>query len=477
MPRCARPNRTCRRAWAALRPAQTTGQWVAARFEHDSARPVDGYSAPQLHTHTVVFNMTTTEDGQTRALQPRELYRSQQYATAVYRSTLATQLRALGYEIERGGSGQPEIRGYTPEYLEASSPRRQQIETYLDETGQRGAAAAQIAAHQTRAAKADVPHHEMRRIHRDLAAAFDHQPARVVASATRPDPIEQTAADAARPPPCGNRPSPSRCTRNIERNAVPHERDYLRDALSRSMGHATVHDIHQEFERQVRAGQFVSVPQRAGTPGRAFTTPAMIALETQTIAAMREGKETQPALIREDTRLAIAREYPHLTADQRAAIDEIFANRDRVQALEGVAGAGKTTTLAAVRDVAERDGYAVEGLAPTGRAAQKLAEAGMPARTLQRHLTQQQPADGHSATLRARRIQPGEHDTDARVPHAPRAARSSAAGRRCPPAPGRRRRAAVRAAARGRHRRGAARRHQTATGSQIEGDRRTVGAR
>jgi hypothetical protein len=28
----------------------------------------------------------------------------------------------------RGESGQPDIRGYTPEYLEASSPRRQQIE-------------------------------------------------------------------------------------------------------------------------------------------------------------------------------------------------------------------------------------------------------------------------------------------------------------------------------------------------------------
>jgi len=29
-------------------PAETTGKWVAARFEHDSARPVDGYAAPQL---------------------------------------------------------------------------------------------------------------------------------------------------------------------------------------------------------------------------------------------------------------------------------------------------------------------------------------------------------------------------------------------------------------------------------------------
>ncbi len=39
-------------------PAETTGRWVAARFEHDSARPVAGYAAPQLHTHVVFFNLT-----------------------------------------------------------------------------------------------------------------------------------------------------------------------------------------------------------------------------------------------------------------------------------------------------------------------------------------------------------------------------------------------------------------------------------
>ena len=27
-------------------------------FEHDIARPGDGYAAPQLHTHAVVFNVT-----------------------------------------------------------------------------------------------------------------------------------------------------------------------------------------------------------------------------------------------------------------------------------------------------------------------------------------------------------------------------------------------------------------------------------
>ena len=37
------------------RAAETTGKWAVAKFDHDSARPVGGYSAPQLHTHVVFF--------------------------------------------------------------------------------------------------------------------------------------------------------------------------------------------------------------------------------------------------------------------------------------------------------------------------------------------------------------------------------------------------------------------------------------
>ena len=54
--------------------------------------------------------------------------------------------------------------------------------------------------------------------------------------------------------------------------------------------------------------------------------------------------------------------------------------------MEGVAGSGKTTSLAVVREAAEREGYMVEGFAPTSRAAQKLGEAGIESSTLQRHL-------------------------------------------------------------------------------------------
>jgi conjugative relaxase-like TrwC/TraI family protein len=111
-------------------PAETTGRMVAAKFEHDAARPsrATGYAAPQLHTHAVVFNVTEIEDGRTRAVQPFEMYRSQQFATAVYRMSLAERLQQLGYEIEVDRrTGAPEIKGFSAEYLEASSPRSAEI--------------------------------------------------------------------------------------------------------------------------------------------------------------------------------------------------------------------------------------------------------------------------------------------------------------------------------------------------------------
>ena len=89
------------------RSAQTTGKWVTATFEHDTARPVGGYPAPHLHTHAIVFNMTSDADGQHRSLQPYEFFRAQAMATAIYQSELGNNLRKLGYEVVRGTNDAP----------------------------------------------------------------------------------------------------------------------------------------------------------------------------------------------------------------------------------------------------------------------------------------------------------------------------------------------------------------------------------
>jgi len=370
-------------------PAETTAKWVAAKFEHDSARPVDGYAAPQLHTHAVFFNLTETDDGDAHALQPRELYKTQQYSTAVYRSELAHRLKELGYEIERGESSQPEIKGYSKEYLAASSPRRHQIEDHLAKHDQRGAGAAQIAAHQTREGKLELSHEEMQERHRAMAEAFGNQPERVVEAAQeRREQLTEERGEKA----IGQAVAYSR-EKNLERDAVAEERELLRDALKRSMGEATVAEVKAEFEKCVQLGEFIETNNRA--PGRAFTTEEMIGYERETIQVMRAGQNQHEPIARFDTRREIEQDHSHLSESQRAAVEQILSSRDQVMALEGVAGAGKTTSLAAIREAAKRDGYKVEGFAPTSRAAQKLAEAGIESSTLQRHLAQsQEPYDG-----------------------------------------------------------------------------------
>jgi signal recognition particle GTPase len=45
-----------------------------------------------------------------------------------------------------------------------------------------------------------------------------------------------------------------------------------------------------------------------------------------------------------------------LSESQRGAVEQILSSRDQVTALEGVAGTGKTTSLGAIREAAERDG-------------------------------------------------------------------------------------------------------------------------
>lgn len=363
-------------------PAQTTGKWIAAKFEHDSARPVDGYAAPQLHTHVVFFNLTEMPNGETRALQPKELYRTQQYATAVYRTELASRLQELGYEIERGRSGQPEVKGYSKEYVEASSPRRQQITEHLAEEGVRGAGAAQIAAHRTRDAKSALSAEEMFDRHRLLAERFGNQPERVVqtARATEHGIEREPIAPAAQSAMSFSR------QRNLEREAVADERDLLRDALKRSMGKMTLAEVKADFEKRVDAREFIEVEQRKNIPNRAFTTTEMLGYERDVMRAMRQGQDNHPEIASTEVRSRTEETRSHLSENQRRAVDQILSSRDQVVALDGVAGAGKTTSLAAIREAAELEGHQVRGFAPTSRAAQKLGEAGIESSTLQRHL-------------------------------------------------------------------------------------------
>jgi len=313
------------------------------------------------------------------------------YVTAVYRSELSLRLEKLRYELERGKHGQPEIKGYTKEYLEASSPRPEQIKDHLRKQGIDGAAAAQIAAHHTRDRKELLSQQEVLRRHRELAAQHGHQADRVVAQAraygqhqTRePEMAAQRAVTWAR-------------DHVFERSAVQDRRAILESALARGMGETTYASIQQEFGRRVRTGEFREIVHNG--VGQQFTTTAMVRMEREIIARMQEGNQrgySDPMLVSPQVRIRTEDRHPELSASQRQAVDNILVSREKIVGMDGVAGAGKTTTLSVIREAAVAEGYHVEGFAPTSRAAQKLSEAGMETSTLQKHLARgKQPDTG-----------------------------------------------------------------------------------
>ena len=76
-----------------------------------------------------------------------------------------------------------------------------------------------------------------------------------------------------------------------------------------------------------------------------------------------------------------------LNENQITAMVGLLHSADKITGLQGSAGTGKTTnTLVVVTEYAKSKGFEVIGLAPTGRARKELAQAGIPAQTLQRFL-------------------------------------------------------------------------------------------
>src|ERR1700727_838378 len=301
-------------------PPETTGKFIVAKFEHDTARPVDGYVAPQLHTHAVVFNVTKRDNGQPRAIQPQSLFASQQFATAIYQSELTYKLRELGYEITTGRSGAPEIKGYTQEYLDASSPRSQQIREYLERTGRFGKEAAEIAAHSTRDRKEMHSPGEVMAAHRKLAADFGHQADAVVRTARERSQHQErpvNSLDRVRESLTFSR------DKTFEREAVVDERALIRDGLRRGMGEITHVQVRAHLETRLVSGEFQIVARPHSIPGRQFTTAKTIEAEHEILRRMREGQNhIEPVLPRQHA-IAVADRHPLLNWAQKSVVEDV----------------------------------------------------------------------------------------------------------------------------------------------------------
>ncbi len=356
-----------------------TGNLTAAAFDHVASRAGD----PQKHTHLIISNVTIDENGIARSVSNEQLLQYRRAADAVYHNTLSHELQKLGYSVRHDRDGRVEIADYTPEQLRDFSTRSAEIEQALALRGQTRATSSaesrQIAALATRADK-NAP--ETRAAHADRWTAQAAALGIVPAARTH---IDSVAAgwDAAA----------------IASEAVAQAAAHLgeRESVFRTQ------DLHMQAGR-FAAGQVawtvieaaLADAERSGSlirgEGDRLTTQAALESERETAQRLDAGRGDHAAVMkrldfdRALARFEAARGF-QLSPEQRAAAAMILTGDDRFQGVQGLAGTGKTTLLAFVREAAESHGWKVIGHSNgSEQAATMERESGIKTTTTAAHL-------------------------------------------------------------------------------------------
>ena len=371
----------------------STDGLVYAVARHATSRAGD----PCPHDHVLLANVVHMGDdlGGWKAADTAMWREHLHAATVVGRMASASKAIELGYAIEAdpgpsGRLGHWAIAGVPEEVMEKHSKRAAEIDAEMDRTGHSSYRARQIAARETRGPKRHEPVGDLlpgwvREIEAagwgvdELTRSIDAASAKRML-APRQLGSWEVAHEAARAlAPDGP----------LAKRKVFSRRDVI-VATGPALYGRNAAELDRVVDRTLADPEAVPLLGVAGAHERAYATATTIAREQAIARAVESqaGRTNAPAVSRLDASRAItAREAlmgAAFTDGQRRAVEEIATSGRGVELVVGVAGAGKTTALAALRHAFEAEGYEVLGTSTSGQAARTLGREAeiIPSRTL-----------------------------------------------------------------------------------------------
>jgi conjugative relaxase-like TrwC/TraI family protein len=339
---------------------------IIATFRHDLSREAD----PQLHTHSVVINATQRPDGEWRALDQTEFYKQQKLLGAIYRSELALEVQRLGYQITTTHvDGRFELSHFNQQQIDGFSTRSQSIKNALSQFGKtRESATAkekEMATLATRNAKGELNREVLKEswLEKSNTLGINLHPileipilSKSVNSQVTKDAVAFSVAH------------------NTERQSIVTEAQLVQTALEQGTGKISLADVKTEIQHQSKNGTLIHEENL-------YTTEAAQQREKELLAVEFNGRNAVSPLINEQlARKALA--STSLNKGQREAVTLIATTQNRVAAINGVAGSGKTTMLSAVNKIVATKNYEAVGVAPSAVAAQELGKTGIQSQTI-----------------------------------------------------------------------------------------------
>jgi conjugative relaxase-like TrwC/TraI family protein len=335
---------------------------VTVAYQHETSRAGD----PHLHTHVIVPNRQARADGTLVSLDGTSLYHEARAAGVIYQATLRRELhQLLGIEWQPVDphTGMAEIAGIDPDTIRKWSQRSTQLREWaahnlvLDDPDV-GPTATQLATAQkaTRPAK---PEHlawaELRRMWAGDKRGFTiHDAAQ---SAARHDRVTDraNALHAAREAAAGI--DTAAFTRADLVEAIGARIPVVDDAPPGTV-RAQIEALADRVALRITSARLPHERE-----GRERYTSAPIITEEAAVLALMPARDERAAIPESAVKTA------GLSTDQARAITAIATSPWLIQPLSAPAGAGKTTSLKALRAAAHRAGrHRVLVLAPTGKA-------------------------------------------------------------------------------------------------------------
>ncbi|MCC6235781.1 MAG: relaxase domain-containing protein [Verrucomicrobiales bacterium] len=353
---------------------------VFAVYLHGCSRALD----PQVHAHAVLLNVGVRSDGSTGALDPRELYRHQQAADALFRAELAVQLeRRLGLALVREGRSF-ELAGVDHALRLAFSQRRQEIQRVLAERGWSGARAAEAVAFETRAPKRSPPRAMLLEAWQAIGRAYGWGSTQALSLLEREPPRP-------RDPEVEGRLTADYALDEVTR----HDSHFAARALTRALGDEAqgrglgAREVLRIRDEVLRSPALLAV----GTwkHEARFTTPELWRAEAELLSAAAVLSQAQrpgdPAL--SPVVSLVLEAHPELRPEQRLAVAAVTAGAGGLHLVNGLAGTGKSYAFRVAREIWDLQGAAVQGACLSGKAASGLQEAsGIPSQTVHALLAQ-----------------------------------------------------------------------------------------
>jgi AAA domain/TrwC relaxase len=342
---------------------RTTGNMAWAAFHHTTSRPVSGQPPdPHEHTHLLVFNATfDPEEQRIKAGQFAGLKRDGEYFAAVFDARFARELEALGLRIDRQGGKKWEIAGVPASVIANFSKRTDEIEdmaarlgiTDPDRKAELGATTR--AKKQKELTPAELRRAWLARLSDGERDALARVYGREIASDRQVTAREAVAFAIAH--------------LSEQQSAFP-ERELKRVALLHGLGDVTPEEIAAELPRH---GVITDV-----IGDRLMATTERLQAEERSIAGLA-GRGLGAAC---PVGLADGLERGKLNDGQWEVTRGLLESSNRVNLVEGPAGAGKTTMLAAYDRGMQLAGESVTYLATTSKAAGVLAKDGFAVKTV-----------------------------------------------------------------------------------------------